>query len=110
MLGIALAFMLIALNTSVVGTAMPRIVADLRGYDLYQWAASAFLVGNAVMIPITGCLGDLHGRKPFVLAAVVLFALASIACAASQTMLQLVGARALQGLVSGTHAAFFCAR
>ena len=101
MLGIALAFMLIALNTSVVGTAMPRIVADLSGYDLYQWAASAFLVGNAVMIPITGRLGDLHGRKPFVLAAVVLFALASIACAASQTMLQLVGARALQGLAGG---------
>lgn len=99
--GIALAFMLIALNTSVVGTAMPSIVADLRGYDLYQWAASAFLVGNAVMIPITGRLGDLHGRKPFVLAAVVLFALASIACAASQTMFQLVGARALQGLAGG---------
>ena len=101
MLGIALAFMLIALNTSVVGTAMPRIVADLSGYDLYQWAASAFLVGNAVMIPITGRLGDLHGRKPFVLAAVLLFALASIACAASQTMVQLVGARALQGLAGG---------
>jgi len=101
MLGIALAFMLIALNTSVVGTAMPRIVADLSGYELYQWAASAFLVGNAVMIPITGRLGDLHGRKPFVLAAVVLFALASVACAASQSMLQLVGARALQGLAGG---------
>lgn len=100
-LGICLAFMLIALNTSVVGTAMPRIVADLRGYDLYQWSASAFLLGNAVMIPITGRLGDLYGRKPFVLVAVVLFALASVACGFSQTMLQLVIARACQGLAGG---------
>lgn len=101
MLGICLAFMLIALNTSVVGTAMPRIVADLRGYDLYQWAASSFLLGNAVMIPITGRLGDLYGRKPFVLGSVVLFALASVACGLSQTMLQLVIARGFQGLAGG---------
>lgn len=101
MVGICLAFMLIALNTSVVGTAMPRIVADLRGYDLYQWAASAYLVGNAVMIPITGRLGDLYGRKPFVLTAVVFFALASVACGYSQSMLQLVLARGLQGLAGG---------
>lgn len=93
--------MLIAINTSVVGTAMPRIVADLRGYDLYQWAASAFLVGNAVMIPITGRLGDLYGRKPFVLTAVFLFAVASVACGFSQTMLQLVVSRGLQGLAGG---------
>ena len=101
MVGISLAFMLIALNTSVVGTAMPSIVADLSGYALYQWSASAFLVGNAVMIPITGRLGDLYGRKPFVLASVLLFALASIACGASQTMVQLVLARACQGLAGG---------
>jgi len=99
--GICLAFMLIAINTSVVGTAMPRIVADLRGYDLYQWSASAYLLGNAVMIPITGRLGDLYGRKSFVLTAVFLFALASVACAMSQTMLQLVVFRGLQGLAGG---------
>ncbi|MGI9135278.1 MAG: MFS transporter [Rhodoferax sp.] len=101
MLGICLAFSLIALNTSVVGTALPLIVADLRGYRLYQWAASAFLLGNAVMIPITGRLGDLYGRKHFVLAAVLLFALASLACGASHSMLQLVLARGLQGLAGG---------
>ena len=93
--------MLIALNTSVVGTAMPRIVADLQGYDLYQWAASSFLLGNAVLIPITGRLGDLYGRKPFVLSAVVLFALASIACGASQSMIQLVIFRGFQGMAGG---------
>ena len=101
LLGICLAFMLIALNTSVVGTAMPRIVAELRGFALYPWAASAYLLGNAVMVPIAGRLGDLHGRKPFVLVSVLLFALASLACGGAQTMLQLVLARGLQGFAGG---------
>jgi EmrB/QacA subfamily drug resistance transporter len=101
MIGICLVFMLTALNTSVVGTAMPRIVADLRGYDLYGWAASAFLMTNAVTIPVTGRLGDLYGRKPFVLAAVVLFTLSSAACGMAQTMPQLVFARGVQGFASG---------
>jgi len=101
MLGICLVIMLIALDSSVVGTAMPRIVAELRGYDLYQWTASAYLMGNAVMIPITGRLGDLYGRKPFVLVAVILFTLASAACGLAQSMLQLVLARGLQGLGGG---------
>lgn len=101
MLGICLVIMLIALDTSVVGTAMPRIVAELRGYSLYQWTASAYLMASTVMIPITGRLGDLYGRKPFVLAAVILFTLASAACGLSQSMLQLVLARGLQGLGGG---------
>ena len=100
-MGICLAFMLTALNTSVVGTAMPRIVADLQGYDLYPWAASSYLVGNTVMIPLAGRLGDLYGRKPFLLVAVALFALASLACGLSQTMMQLILARGMQGLAGG---------
>ncbi|MDP5238938.1 MFS transporter [Uliginosibacterium sp. 31-16] len=101
MLGICLVIMLIALDSTVVGTAMPRIVAELRGYDLYQWIASAYLMGSAVMIPITGRLGDLYGRKPFVLLAVVLFTAASAACGLAQTILQLVLARGVQGLAGG---------
>jgi len=100
-MGICLAFMLTALNTSVVGIAMPRIVADLQGYDLYPWAASSYLVGNTVMIPLAGRLGDLYGRKPFLLVAVALFALASLACGLSQSMVQLILARGVQGLAGG---------
>jgi len=100
-MGICLAFMLTALNTSVVGIAMPRIVADLQGYDLYPWAASSYLVGNTVMIPLAGHLGDLYGRKPFLLVAVALFALASLACGLSQSMVQLILARGVQGLAGG---------
>ena len=101
MAGLCLTVVLIAINGTVVGTALPRIVAELSGYDLYPWAASAFLMGNAAMIPIAGRLGDLYGRKPFVLAAVVLFALASVVCGLSASMLQFVLARGLQGLAGG---------
>ncbi len=101
MAGICLVIMLVALDSTVVGTAMPRIVAELQGYALYPWIASSYLMTNAVLIPIIGRLGDLYGRKPFVLASVVLFTLASVLCGASQTMMQLVLARGLQGIGGG---------
>jgi EmrB/QacA subfamily drug resistance transporter len=101
MLGICLVIMLIALDQTVVGTALPRIVAELQGYALYPWTASAYLMTSAVMIPITGRLGDLFGRKSFVLAAILMFSLASALCGAADSMLQLVLARGLQGVGGG---------
>ena len=101
MIGICLVIMLIALDTTVVATAMPRIIADLKGYELYTWTASAYLLTNAIMIPIMGRLGDLYGRRPFVLGAIVLFTLASMLCGLSQSMIQLVLARGLQGVGGG---------
>ncbi|HSD38755.1 MAG TPA: MDR family MFS transporter [Rhodocyclaceae bacterium] len=101
MIGICLVIMLIALDSTVVGTAMPRIIAELQGYGLYTWTASAYLLTNAIMIPIMGRLGDLYGRKPFVLGAIIVFTLASVLCAFSQSMIQLVLARGLQGIGGG---------
>ncbi|GAB4056953.1 MDR family MFS transporter [Uliginosibacterium sediminicola] len=101
MIGICLVIMLIALDSTVVGTAMPRIIAELQGYELYTWTASAYLLTNAVMIPIMGRLGDLYGRKPFVIGSILLFTLASALCGLSQSMLQLVLARGLQGIGGG---------
>jgi len=101
MIGISLVIMLIAIDSTVVGTALPRIVAELKGYDLYPWTASAYLMTNAVMIPIMGRLGDLYGRKPFVIASIILFTFASVLCGLSQSMLQLVLARGLQGVGGG---------
>ncbi|MDN0085340.1 MFS transporter [Crenobacter sp. SG2305] len=101
MIGICLVLMLIALDQTVVGTALPRVVAELQGFALYPWVASAYLMTNAVTIPIAGRLGDLYGRKPFVLVSIIVFTLASALCGMSQSMLQLVLARALQGLGGG---------
>ena len=101
MLGICLVVMLIALDQTVVGTALPRVVAELQGFRLYPWVATAYLLTSAVFVPITGRLGDLHGRKPFVLGSTVLFTLASVLCGMAGSMWQLVLARGLQGIGGG---------
>ena len=67
MLGVTLVYMLTALNGSAVSTALPRMAADLRGFELYSWPASAYLLTSIVVIPIVGRLGDLHGRKRILL-------------------------------------------
>jgi EmrB/QacA subfamily drug resistance transporter len=99
--GISFVMVLIAFDQTVVGTALPRMVSELQGFDLYPWVAAAYLLGNAILIPVTGRLGDLHGRKPYLLAAIALFTLASALCGMADSMLQLVLARALQGIGGG---------
>lgn len=101
MSGISVVIVLIALDQTVVGTALPRIVAELQGFGLYPWVAAAYLLGNAILIPLTGRLGDLHGRKPYLLAAIALFTLASVLCGMAGNMLLLVLARGLQGIGGG---------
>lgn len=101
MLGVTLVYMLTALNGSAVSTALPRMAADLRGFELYSWPASAYLLTSLVVIPVVGRLGDLQGRKRLLLWAVAAFAAMSAACAAAGSMAQLVAARALQGVGGG---------
>ncbi len=100
-LGIAIVMMLIALDQTVVGTALPRVVAELQGFALYPWVAASYLMTTSILLPITGRLGDLYGRKPFMLAAILLFTLASALCGMAQSMIQLVLARGLQGVGGG---------
>jgi EmrB/QacA subfamily drug resistance transporter len=101
MLGVASVSMLIALDQTIVGTAMPRIVAELKGFDLYAWVATAYMLASVITIPIFGRLGDLFGRKPFMLAAILVFTLASVFCGMASNMLFLVLARGLQGIGGG---------
>ena len=100
-LGVAFVTMLVALDQTVVGTALPTIVADLQGFRLYAWIATAYLLTSVVTVPIFGRLGDDFGRKPFVLASIVTFLLASALCGLSVNMPMLVAARALQGIGGG---------
>ncbi|HUW37215.1 MAG TPA: MFS transporter [Rhodocyclaceae bacterium] len=100
-LGIAIVMMLIALDQTVVGTALPRVVAELQGFGLYPWVAASYLMTTSILLPITGRLGDLYGRKPFLLAAILLFTFASALCGMAQSMIQLVLARGLQGVGGG---------
>lgn len=99
--GISIVMVLIALDQTVVATALPQMVAELQGFSLYPWVAAAYLLTNAILIPVIGRLGDLHGRKPYLLAAIALFTLASALCGGAQSMMQLVLARGLQGIGGG---------
>ncbi|HXM55722.1 MAG TPA: MDR family MFS transporter [Candidatus Dormibacteraeota bacterium] len=99
--GVALALLLSALDQTVVGVAMPRIVAELHGLEFYAWVTTAYLVTSTATLPVAGKLGDMFGRKPFLLAGVVGFVAASTLCGLAQTMPELVLARAVQGVFAG---------
>src|SRR5207244_5843021 len=97
MLGLFLA----ALDQTVVGTALPRIVTELHGNDISTWAFTAYLLTATVSGPIYGKLSDLFGRRPVLLFAVAIFLIGSLFSGLSREMWQLVGSRALQGLGAG---------
>jgi EmrB/QacA subfamily drug resistance transporter len=100
-LGVALTLLLSALDQTVVGVAMPRIVAEMRGLEFYAWVTTAYLVASTAMLPVAGKLGDMFGRKPFLLAGITGFVTASALCGLSQNMLELVVFRAVQGVFAG---------
>jgi EmrB/QacA subfamily drug resistance transporter len=99
--GTMMALLLAALDQTIVGTAMPRIVSDLNGLNYYSWVITAYLVSSTIMVPIAGKLGDLFGRKPFLLAGMIGFVTASALCGQSHDMLELVIFRSIQGLFGG---------
>jgi len=99
--GTMLALLLAALDQTIVGTAIPRIVADLNGLDRLAWVTTAYLVTSTTMTPIAGKLGDLFGRKPFLLVGMIGFVIASAFCGLAQDMTQLIVFRGIQGLFGG---------
>lgn len=101
MAGVAVTIILVAFDSTIVGTTLPRVAQELGGMSLYAWVGSGYLLASAITIPIFGRLGDLYGRKPFILASVVILAIGSVLCGLSQTMEHLIAARTLQGLGGG---------
>ena len=108
---VLLVFLLSALDQTIVSTAMPRIVAELKGLELYAWVTTAYLLSSTVMVPIWGKLGDLYGRKAILLTGIGIFVGGSWLCGLSgefgrlpvlgSGMTQLITFRAVQGLGGG---------
>ncbi len=90
-----------ALDQTVVGTAMPRIITDLGGNDLYTWAFTAYLLSSTISGPLYGKLSDLFGRRPIFLFGIGMFMTGSLLSGLSGEMWQLVAARGVQGLGAG---------
>lgn len=100
-IGVCAVVMLVALDATIVGTTLPKVVAELGGMALYAWVGTGYLLASVIMIPIFGRLGDLFGRKTFILVSIGLVAFGSILCGLSQSMPQLIAARGLQGIGGG---------
>jgi EmrB/QacA subfamily drug resistance transporter len=96
-----LGMLLAALDQTIVGTAMPHILADLNGFEHYTWVSTAYLLAATVMVPIYGKLSDIYGRRIFFLGGMALFLIGSALSGASQNMTELIAFRALQGLGGG---------
>ena len=96
-----LALFLGALDTLVMGAAMPTIVADLGGLHLYSWVFSVYLLTRAVSLPIFGKLCDIFNSKKLYTISIVIFLASSVLAGVSQNMIQLTFSRALQGVGAG---------
>jgi len=101
MAGLMVTILLAALDQTIVGTAMPRIVADLQGFDHYAWATTAYLLTSTAVVPIVGRLSDMYGSKRFLVGGATFFVVTSMFCGLSQDMTQLAIFRGLQGIGGG---------
>ncbi len=99
--GVMTGMLLAALEGTVVGTAMPTIVAALGGLAHYSWVFSAYLLTSTVTVPVWGKLSDLFGRRRLFQSGVAVFLVGSAACGIAQTMTQLIVSRAVQGIGAG---------
>src|SRR5215212_916426 len=89
-IGLMLSMLLAALDQTIVGTAMPRIVSELHGFEHYAWVTTAYLLTSTTVVPIAGKLSDMYGRKVFLLGSAAMFVLTSALCGLSQDMTQLI--------------------
>jgi EmrB/QacA subfamily drug resistance transporter len=96
-----LGMLLAALDQTIVSTALPTIVGDLKGGSHIAWVITAYLLAATVSTPLWGKLGDQYGRKIFFQAAIVIFVAGSILAGVSTSMFELIAFRAVQGLGSG---------
>ncbi len=101
LMGTMLVTFIATLDQTIVGTALPRIGADLQGFDQIAWVTAIYLLTMTVTIPIYGKLSDLFGRKPIFLGCLVVFLTGSALSGVAQSMTQLITFRALQGIGAG---------
>jgi len=91
-----------ALDQTIVGPALPTIVTQLQGNDIYVWAVTIYLLTSTISVPVWGKLSDLYGRKPMFMIGIIIFLVGSALSGLSQNMTQLIGFRGLQGIGAGS--------
>ena len=102
LIGVMLSMFVGALDQTIVGTAMPRIVSDLGGFSVeYTWITTVYIITSAIALPITGKLTDMFGRKYFYIAGLIIFSVTSMLCGLSNSMTALIIWRGIQGIGGG---------
>jgi EmrB/QacA subfamily drug resistance transporter len=101
LIGVMLSTALVAIDATVIATAVPSIVASLGGFAEFPWLFSVYLLAQAVTVPVYGKLADVFGRKPVMLVGIGLFLLGSVLCGVAGSMGALIAFRAVQGLGAG---------
>jgi EmrB/QacA subfamily drug resistance transporter len=96
-----LAMALVALDSTIIATAVPSVVRDLGGFNEFPWLFSAYLCAQAVTVPVFGKLADIFGRKPLILFGIGMFLLGSVLCGVAWTLPVLIAFRAVQGIGAG---------
>jgi EmrB/QacA subfamily drug resistance transporter len=100
-IALMLGMFLAALDQTIVAVALPKIVGDLGALNHISWVVTSYLLASTISTPIYGKLGDMYGRKPVFLVAILIFLAGSMLAGLSQTMAELIGFRALQGIGAG---------
>jgi EmrB/QacA subfamily drug resistance transporter len=98
---LATATMLANLETSIIATALPKIVGDFNSFESFAWVGTSYIVTSAIATPLLGKLSDLYGRRRIFQITMVVFLIGSFLCGAANSMGQLIAARAFQGLGGG---------
>ncbi|MBU7317798.1 MDR family MFS transporter [Paenibacillus oleatilyticus] len=101
MIAIIAAMFFSAINQTIVGTALPRIIAKLGGMDYYTWVITIYLLTSTIATVLVGKLSDIYGRKPFILTGIVLFMIGAFMAGTSGDIFQLITYRGIQGLGAG---------
>ncbi|MFN9112288.1 MAG: MFS transporter, partial [Bacteroidota bacterium] len=95
---VMLGLFLSALDQTIVSTAMPAIIAELRGLEYVAWTSTSYLLASTTMVPIYGKLSDIYGRRAILLSGIIIFLIGSMLCGISQDIFQLIGYRVIQGI------------
>ncbi len=90
-----------SLDQTIVSTALPTVVGELKGFNIYAWVFTAYMMASAITIPLYGKLSDIYGRKPFYLFGLIVFMIGSALSGQAHTMMELILARGLQGIGGG---------
>ena len=101
LISVMISVLLAALDSTIVGTAMPRIIGELHGMERYSWPFTAYMLFSTLAIVVFGKLSDLYGRKRIFLFGILFFLFSSALCGLSRSMLQLIVFRGLQGIGGG---------